>query len=202
MKISYADELGRLLTVLKPADYDLLRPVKYLNYKKSPLTGLKCFRQVQLTEGAAFYHVFKFGGIRKDVVWRYLPGEQTEIPDYLFYDWLAFKTGKKYSYILFGWSETAKTNRKGLWVVDFAANGKVNFNPSVVAEGIIAGPLSLFSNTERSKYDVETRPAKENVLFSITCLRQSPVCGLFHVLRSGRRGECSRIEKGRMVVYR
>lgn len=136
LKISYADELGRLLTVLKPADYDLLRPVKYLNYKKSPLTGAEMFSwQVQLTEGAAFYHVFKFGGIRKDVVWRYLPGEQTEIPDYLFYDWLAFKTGKKYSYILFGWSETAKTNRKGLWVVDFAANGKVNFNRRLLRKG-------------------------------------------------------------------
>lgn len=55
LKISYADELGRLLTVLKPADYDLLRPVKYLNYKKSPLTGAEMFSwQVQLTDGAAF----------------------------------------------------------------------------------------------------------------------------------------------------
>ena len=89
---------------------------------------------VPLAGGAAFYNYFRFENKKRDVLLKYVPGKKG-VPPYLFYDFWAFTSGKKEYFVLLGWGETPKTNRKAILIADFTSAGKVNFNHRLLRRG-------------------------------------------------------------------
>lgn len=145
LRIGYTEKLITALVQMKFAEYDTSGAVRYLNYKKEPRTGAEMFSwRVELEEGPAFYHVFKFGTKSENVVLRYRTGEKTKIPPYLFYDWAAFKSRGKYYYVLFGWGETSRTNRKAVWIAAFSEKTGVDFSQPLLRKGEKRSPYFLF----------------------------------------------------------
>lgn len=143
-RVGCSERLVTALMRLKFAAYDSSGAVQYLNYKKERRTGAEIFSwRVELEQGPAFYHVFKFGS-GSDAVLRYRTGEKTEVPAYLFYDWAAFKSGGNYHYVLLGWGETSRTNRKAIWIAAFPGNGNIDFNRPLLRKGERRSPCFLF----------------------------------------------------------
>lgn len=136
IKLKYADVLAAQLQRLAYHSYDPSKGIRYLNYKKEPRTGAEMFSwRVGLEKGGSYYHVFKVAPDKRDVFIRYLPGMPVSLPPYLFYDWVAFKSDKRYYYALIGWGETAKTNCKAVWIATFTPDGQVDFGRRLMRRG-------------------------------------------------------------------
>ena len=136
VRIRLSDEVAGLLRQLSPGTYRPENPVKFLGFKKDRWTGAEMFSWVvPLRAGLAYYHLFKFGPQREDVYLRVLPGDSGRIPDYLFYDWVGFKSKGKMYYALFGWSQTARTNRKGVWLAAFPEEGGIRWDNRLMRKG-------------------------------------------------------------------
>lgn len=68
--------------------------MKYLGYKYDTKADVELFSwAIPLTGGLAFYNWFRFKDGKRVYLLRTLPGEETEMPPYLFYDLLAFESG-------------------------------------------------------------------------------------------------------------
>lgn len=144
-KLKYADALAVQLQRLAYHSYDASQGIRYLNYKKEPRTGAEMFSwRINLEKGGAYYHVFKVAPDKQDVSFRYLPGRSASVPPYLFYDWVAFKSDKKYYYALMGWGETAKTNCKAVWIVAFTPDGQADFSHRLMRRGKSRSASLLF----------------------------------------------------------
>ncbi len=136
LRIRFSDEMADLLQQFPQGVYRPEDPVKYLGFRRESRTGAEMFSWiVPLREGAAYYHLFKFDPPRRDVLLRVLPGDPGPVPAYLFYDWLGFTSKGKNYYVLFGWSETLRTNRKGVWIADFPETGGVRFDHRLMRKG-------------------------------------------------------------------
>ncbi len=115
--------------------YDVSSGVQYLGYKRCLNAEAELFSwSVPLAGGAAFYNYFRFENKKRDVLLKYVPGKKG-VPPYLFYDFWAFMSGKKEYFVLLGWGETPKTNRKAILIADFTSAGKVNFNHRLLRRG-------------------------------------------------------------------
>ena len=120
---------------LERGTYDVSSGVQYLGYKRCLNAEAELFSwSVPLAGGAAFYNYFRFENKKRDVLLKYVPGKKG-VPPYLFYDFWAFMSGKKEYFVLLGWGETPKTNRKAILIADFTSAGKVNFNHRLLRRG-------------------------------------------------------------------
>ncbi|MDR1756861.1 MAG: hypothetical protein LBR65_07910 [Culturomica sp.] len=136
VRIRISDELAGLLQQLPWGAYRLEDPVKFLGFRKEDRTGAEMFSWiVPLQASAACYHLFKFNPPQRDVLLRVLPGDPGPPPAYLFYDWVGFTSKGKPYYVLFGWSETAHTNRKGVWIAAFPEEGGIRFDHRLMRKG-------------------------------------------------------------------
>lgn len=136
LKLKYSDELANWVAKLGEKEYDAGRGVKYLGYRICLNADAELFSwSVPLMKGTAFYNYFRFADKKKSVLLKYLPGEKNGVPPYLFYDFWAFRSDKKEYFVLLGWGETAKTNRKAILIADFSPTGKVNFNRRLLERG-------------------------------------------------------------------
>lgn len=102
-----------------------LTPVPFLGYKPCVNAEAELFSwAVPLSRGQAFYNLFRFreGG---RYLLKYLPDAQGENPGWLYYDWLAFRSGKEECYALLGWNASRNTNRKSVRMVCFGKDGRV-----------------------------------------------------------------------------
>lgn len=128
VKLQYADEIGRWLKQLPFGTYDSDKAVRYLGYKPCMNADTELFSwSIPVTKGYAFYNLFKFKEAGKDVLLKYVPGETTDVPPYLFYDLLAFYSHKELYYVLLGWGYTAKTDRKAVLIARFDDRGGIDF---------------------------------------------------------------------------
>ncbi len=135
LKLKYSDEMAGWIARLERGTYDVSRGVQYLGYKRCLNAEAELFSwSVPLAGGAAFYNYFRFENKKRDVLLKYVPGKKG-IPPYLFYDFWAFTSGKKEYFVLLGWGETPKTNRKAILIADFTSAGKVNFNHRLLRRG-------------------------------------------------------------------
>lgn len=135
LRLAYSDELAEWIGKLGLGEYDGTRGVQYLGYKPCQNAKAELFSwSVPLTGGTAFYNCFRFENKRRNVLLKYVPGDKS-VPPYLFYDFWAFTSDKKEYFVLLGWSETAKTNRKAIQIADFSPSGKVNFNRRLLRRG-------------------------------------------------------------------
>ncbi len=135
LKLKYSDEMAGWIARLERGKYDATRGVRYLGYKPCLNAEAELFSwSVPLTGGAAFYNYFRFENKRRDVLLKYVPGDKG-VPPYLFYDFWAFKSEQREYFVLLGWGETAKTNRKAILIADFTPSGKVNFNRRLLRRG-------------------------------------------------------------------
>lgn len=102
-----------------------LKPVRFLGYKPCTNAEAELYSwAVPLARGQAFYNLFRFReGGRCLLV--YLPDEKGENSGWLYYDWLAFRSGKEEYYALLGWSASRNTNRKIVQTVRFGEDGRM-----------------------------------------------------------------------------
>lgn len=135
LKLEYSDELAGRLAGLGRGEYDAAKGVKYLGYRACLNAPAELFSwSVPLSCGTAFYNYFRFEDERRNVLLKYLPGD-TGTPPYLFYDFWAFESAGKEYFILLGWGETSKTNRKAIMVADFTSAGKADFSRRLLKRG-------------------------------------------------------------------
>lgn len=113
VKVAYAGEIPAMLEKTAFGSFRGAAPVKYLGYKCSADAGAELFSwAIPLTKGLAYYNWFRFKDGNRVYLLRTLPGEETEVPPYLFYDLLPFKSGGKEYFVLLGWAQTPNSNRK------------------------------------------------------------------------------------------
>lgn len=136
LKLRYSDEMAEWIGKLGVGEYDAARGVKYLGYRPCPNARAELFSwSIPLSGGAAYYNYFLFEDKGKSVLLKSLPGDKTGVPPYLFYDFWAFDSDKREYFILLGWGETAKTNRKAILVAEFSPSGKVDFTRRLLRRG-------------------------------------------------------------------
>lgn len=136
LRLKYSDEMAGWIAKLEIGGYEVARSIKYLGYKPCFNANAELFSwSVPLTKGTAFYNYFHFEDKKRSVLLKYLPDEKSGMPPYLFYDFWAFKSDRKEYFVLLGWGETAKTNRKAILIADFTPAGKVNFNRRLLKRG-------------------------------------------------------------------
>lgn len=125
VKVAYADGISALLEKTAFGSFQGAAPVKYLGYKYDTKADVELFSwAIPLTGGLAFYNWFRFKDGKRVYLLRTLPGEETEMPPYLFYDLLAFESGGREYFALLGWAQTPNSNRKAVWIARFGTGGK------------------------------------------------------------------------------
>lgn len=135
LRLKYSDELADWIARMERGTYDVTRAVQYLGYKSCLNAEAELFSwSVPLVEGVAYYNYFRFENKKRDVLLKYVP-ESKGVPPYLFYDFWAFMSDKKEYFVLLGWGESARTNRKAIFIADFSPAGKVNFNRRLLRRG-------------------------------------------------------------------
>lgn len=136
VKVAYADGIPALLEKTAFGSFQGAAPVKYLGYKYDTKADVELFSwAIPLTGGLAFYNWFRFKDGKRVYLLRTLPGEETEMPPYLFYDLLAFESGGREYFALLGWAQTPSSNRKAVWIARFGTGGKVYFNAKLMRKG-------------------------------------------------------------------
>ncbi len=126
-KIVYADEIMDLLKSSAFGEYDVSKPLKYLGYKRCTNAEAELFSwSFPMEGGLAYYNLIRFKDRSYTLIYR--PGEKNTVAPYLFYDLLGFTSGKKPYFILFGWAQSGKSNKKALLIAQFKDDGMVNFN--------------------------------------------------------------------------
>lgn len=135
LKISYADTILKQLDAVGFNTYNSLLPIKYLGHKLCTNAEVELFSwSVPLQAGLAYYNLFRFKAGQRYCL-KYIPGEISDIPPYLFYDLLMFKSEKTDYFVLLGWGEAKKTNKKIVLVARFAEHGTVDFTPALLRKG-------------------------------------------------------------------
>lgn len=136
VKVAYAGEIPAMLEKTAFGSFRGAAPVKYLGYKCSADAGAELFSwAIPLTKGLAYYNWFRFKDGNRVYLLRTLPGEETEVPPYLFYDLLPFKSGGKEYFVLLGWAQTPNSNRKAVLIARFGTGDKVYFNSKLMRKG-------------------------------------------------------------------
>lgn len=137
LKIKYADRIVDFLAQTAFGTYPVSAPVKYLGYKQCSNAEVELFSwSIPLEQGLAYYNWFRFKGNGKTYYLRTLPGgEKESVPAYLFYDLLAFESNQREYFVLLGWAQTRKSNRKAIWIARFDRNGTVNFKSRLMRKG-------------------------------------------------------------------
>lgn len=136
LKIAYAAQINGWLEQLEFGTYGALTPIQFLGYKRCTNAGAELFSwTIPLAGGLAYYNLFKFEGKGKNIAFNCMPGVSGAMPPYLFYDLLAFKSGKEDYFVLFGWSQSEKSNRKILQVVRIDDAGQIHFNIPLLQRG-------------------------------------------------------------------
>lgn len=135
-KLKYSDEMAAWIEKLSVGEYDAAKGIKYLGHKACRNAKAELFSwSIPLSGGAAYYNYFLFEDKGRSVLLKSLPGDKTGVPPYLFYDFWAFDSNEREYFVLLGWGETAKTNRKIILIAEFTPSGKVNFNRRLLRRG-------------------------------------------------------------------
>ncbi|WP_251622111.1 hypothetical protein [Odoribacter lunatus] len=136
LRLAYSDRLAEWIGKLGVGEYDATQGIKYLGYKPCRNAKAELFSwSIPLSKGAAYYNYFLFEDKKKSVLLKSLPGDETGVPPYLFYDFWAFDSNKREYFVLLGWGETTKINRKAILIAEFTPSGKVNFNRRLLKRG-------------------------------------------------------------------
>ena len=137
VKVVYADGIPALLEKTAFGSFRGAAAVKYLGYKYCTNADAELFSwAVPLAEGLAYYNWFRLKEGNRVYLLRTLPGRETaEVPPYLFYDLLAFESGKREYFVLLGWAQTPNSNRKAALIARFGTGGKVHFNFKLMRKG-------------------------------------------------------------------
>lgn len=136
LRLEYADQIPGYLEKIKYGEYPTLPAVKFLGYKKCTNDEAELFSwAVPLKEGQALYNWFRFEEGNKSCLLKSLPGEENGAPAWLFYDWVAFESGKQKYYALLGWNKTRSTNQKIVQMARFDSRGKVSFKHPLMRRG-------------------------------------------------------------------
>ncbi len=145
VKYRAADRIVYYLKALPFSTYQSASPVKYLGYKVLPKPGVELFSWAFPVEnGYAFYNLFKFGPDNRVYLLRSVSGMQEEVPPYLFYDLLPFKSRGETYFVLLGWGSGRKTNQKAIVIARFAPQGSVEFNHRLLKKGNSRSALMTF----------------------------------------------------------
>lgn len=136
LKGVYAEEIVELLKNSAFGTYEVLKPVKYLGYKRCINSEAELFSwSFPVQEGLAFYNLFRLKKGTVNYCLRSFPGKENATPAYLFYDFLSFKSEGDEYFVLLGWAQTKKVNQKAVWITRFEGNGQVNFNTPLLRKG-------------------------------------------------------------------
>lgn len=136
VRIAYADEIPAMLEKTAFGSFQGAAPVKFLGYKYATNADAELFSwTVPLTGGLAYYNWFRFKEGNRVYLLRTLPGEESDVPPYLFYDLLAFESVKREYFVLLGWAQTPHSNRKIVLIARFGTGGKVFFNTKLLRKG-------------------------------------------------------------------
>lgn len=136
LRLLYADGIPELLKNTVFGSNQGVKPVKFLGYKHCVNADVELFSwTVPLSTGLAYYNWFRFKEGERVYVLRTLPGGKEEVPPYLFYDLLAFKSDGREYFVLLGWAQTATSNQKAVWIARFDNGGKINFKSCLMRKG-------------------------------------------------------------------
>lgn len=136
IKVAYADGIPAMLEKTAFGNFRGTAPVKYLGYKYGTNADVELFSwAVPLSGGLAYYNWFRLKEGKRTYLLRTLPGEETDVPSYLFYDLLAFESDGKQYFALLGWAQTSNSNRKAVIIARFGSGGKVYFNSRLMRKG-------------------------------------------------------------------
>lgn len=166
LKMLLSEEIGMYLQKLPFGSYATLENVKYLGYKPGGDGSVEMFSwSVPLNKDWGYYHFFKFKDRSKGTLIKSLPGEDGPVPPYLFYDIIPFKSDKNTCYLLLGWGETAKTNRKGVFVVFFDGRGRADFRRKLLKSGNSSSAFLTFEYSRDAVMTLKHDPKKSRIIF-------------------------------------
>lgn len=136
LKVAYADGIPAMLEKTAFGSFRGAEPVKYLGYKYGTNADVELFSwAIPLTEGLAYYNWFRFKEGNRVYLLRTVPGEEADVPPYLFFDLVAFEADKREYFALLGWAQTPNSNRKAVLIARFGTGGKVFFNSKLLRKG-------------------------------------------------------------------
>lgn len=136
LRLIYADGIPELLKNTMFGSCRVTKSVKFLGYKYCTNADVELFSwTVPLSTGLAYYNWFRFKEDGRVYLLRTLPDVKDEMPPYLFYDLLAFKSDGREYFVLLGWAQTPNSNQKAVWIARFDNGGKVHFKSRLLRKG-------------------------------------------------------------------
>lgn len=136
LKIAYGDAIPDFLKNTAFGSCQGKVPVKFLGYKYCTNADAELFSwAIPLEKGLAYYNWFRMKEGNQVYFLRTLPGEKSDIPPYLFYDFLAFESNRRPYFVLLGWAQTPHSNQKAALIARFDRGGKVNFKSRLMRNG-------------------------------------------------------------------